>query len=106
MKSGDVVYFRRAKKELGPEGKFVEFAGHGFGVILGVVPPNQVAPTPVILMRGMGQIGFISFDDVKLFVGEEMFQKCVEHFKDKYFGTVVELPTPPLLDSAKVTPTP
>lgn len=102
MKPGDVVYFRRAKKESGPEGKFVEFVGHGFGVILGVLPPNQPAPNPVTLLRGMGQIGFLSFDDVKSILGDEMFEKCIEGYQDKYYGKVTELPPSPLLDSAKI----
>lgn len=91
MKPGKVVYFRSAK--LNTHRKTGDWAfkqGHGFGLLLGTVPLFGKEPSPVELLRLVGTIGFLSFDDVAEFVGEEQAEICVKKFEDKYYGKVVE----------------
>lgn len=83
---GDVVFFKTAKKESGPKSYAMTFQGHGFGVFLGHVPKMMPDPDPGQLLRMMGQIGFLTFDDVGTFLGEEMAAKCVKMYEDKYYG--------------------
>jgi hypothetical protein len=61
MKNGDVVFFKVAKKGSHRKAQSVEFKGHGFGVLLGHVPPFQKDPPPEHLIRLMGTIGFPNF---------------------------------------------
>lgn len=83
---GDVVYFKTAKKESGPKAHAMTFQGHGFGVFLGHVPKMMPDPNPTHLLRMMGQIGFLTFDDVGAFLGEESAKICVKMYEDKYYG--------------------
>lgn len=85
---GDLVFFKRAKKELGPTGTFVEFKGHGFGVFLGHIPPDAPEPPLLFLFRKMAQIGFIKFDDVSEFLTPAQAKECVEACERKYFGQI------------------
>ena len=101
FKNGDVVFFKSAKK--GSDRKALEgrFKGYGFGVLLGHVPPFQKDPPASELLRLMGSIGFISFDDVAEFFGNETGAQCVTKFEDKYYGKVIFQLGPdgkPLLD--------
>lgn len=91
MKNGDVVYFKEAKEDLARKGKRVQFRGHAFGVLLGHVGPFQKAPPPEHLLRLMGQIGFISFDDIGLFLGDELAEKVVKSFEDRYYGKEAQI---------------
>ena len=89
FKNGDVVFFKSAKKgsaRKAPEGRF---KGYGFGVLLGHVPPFQKDPPAAELLRLMGSIGFVSFDDVAEFLGNEFGAQCVTKFEDKYYGKVI-----------------
>jgi hypothetical protein len=89
MKPGDAVFFKQARTSTRRNGQEVKFKGYGFGVMLGHVPPFAGDPPIAHLFRMMGGIGFVSFDDIAKFIGDEMAQKCVEAFKDKYYGNVV-----------------
>lgn len=98
---GDVVFFKKFKKsarqnklhEIGFKG-----GGHGFGVLLGIVPPFQQDPPEYILARLMGEAGFLSFDDVSRFLGAEAGVKCVESFKDTYYGPETDPPPAGVVD--------
>ncbi len=90
IKEGDVVFFRKCKKS--GKAKSVEFSfkGHGFAVFLGHAPLFAPDPPPQLLLRMMGQIGFVSFDDIKRFVDEATFQKILDQFTDRYWGKKTE----------------
>lgn len=86
FKAGDVVFFKAAKrgtKRSLPEGKF---KGHGFGVLLGQVPPFEKDPPADQLLRLMGSIGFVSFDDIGEFFGDEGGARCLSAFEAKYYA--------------------
>lgn len=83
---GDVVYFKKVTREIKRRSQEIGFkGGHGFGVMLGIVPPFQKEPAEGTLLQLMGQVGFMSFDDVKEFIGEDQMKVCVEKFKVKYY---------------------
>lgn len=84
--AGDLLYFRIAKKESRRNAKEIKFKGHGFGVFLGHLPMYKPEPQPDDLFRMMGAIGFLTFDDVASFLGEEAAQKCVKAYEEKYYG--------------------
>lgn len=86
MKNGDVVFFKRAKASSARKTPEVQFQGHGFAVLLGHVPPFQKDPPPEHLLRLLGTIGFMSFDDVGEFFGPEIGAEAVKKFEDKYYG--------------------
>lgn len=98
---GDCLFFKVAKKESRRNAKEMKFKGHAFGVYLGHVPPFGKDPQPDQLLRMMGQIGFLTFDDVSEFVGAEAAEKCVKMYEDKYYGKEAqdaadEVPTGPI----------
>jgi hypothetical protein len=90
MKNGDVVFFKEAREGSGRKARTMKFKGHAFGVLLGHVPPFAKDPPPEHLLRLMGTIGFVSFDDVAAFLGDENAQKCVTMFEDKYYGKAAQ----------------
>ncbi len=90
IKSGDLVYFKRAKKESKRKSHEFEFKGLGFGVYLGALPPFGKEPDGSQIFRMMGAIGFLTFDDVAEFLGDdEHGATCVKKFEDKYYGKVI-----------------
>lgn len=91
IKNGDVVYFRKAKRETRKSAPEMQFPkGHGFGVFLGHVPLGLPDVPPLVLLRQMGSIGFISFDDLNEILGEEAVTAIIAKFEDKYYGKAVE----------------
>lgn len=86
FKPGDVFFTKRAKRSSKKDGKSLITQGHFFGVMLGQVPAFAKDPPPEHLVRLMGTIGYITFDDVAEFLGDEFGQKCVDMFTDKYYG--------------------
>jgi len=80
---GDIVFFQSAKTSSSMPGEF-RFKGHGVGVFLGYVPPGVDDPPLDHLLRIMGGAGFLSFDDVKTFLGEEALKTVLEKFTLKY----------------------
>lgn len=104
MKNGDVVFFKRAKPQSRGKAQEVHFKGHAFGVLLGHVPPFQKDPPPEHLLRLMGTIGFLSFDDVGEFFGPEIGADAVKKFEDKYYGKVVEDPNAPKQEELPLNP--
>ena len=87
IKPGDVVFFKAAttSAESG-KARGVAFKGHGFGLMLGLLPPLAKDPPAIDLLRLMGTIGFISFDDIKDFLGKELMEDAVKQFEDRYYG--------------------
>ncbi len=98
MRNGDCVFFKEAKKTSRQNSPGVRFRGVGFGILLGHVPPFQKDPPAAELFRLMGTVGFMSFDDVGEFLGEEQAAACVKKFEEKYYVKNVieaeEAPTP------------
>lgn len=90
MQNGDVVFFTEAKDSSARKALKVRFKGHAFGVLLGHVPPFQKDPPAEHLLRLMGQIGFVSFDDVGELLGNEEGAKLVKLYEDKYYGKAAE----------------
>lgn len=88
FKPGDAVFFKKGKKDTKRKSIEGTFKGYGFGVFLGHVPPFQKDPPLEHLMRLMGTIGFLTFDDVGEFLGTEHAAKCVQMYEDKYYPKI------------------
>lgn len=86
IKPGDIVFFRKAKRSSHRKSPEISFNGYGFAVMLGHVSLFQPDPPADHLLRLIGTIGFLSFDDVKNFLGDEAAASCVKKFEDKYYG--------------------
>jgi hypothetical protein len=83
---GDVVYFKSCAREHGRRAKYIAFkGGTGFAVMLGIVPVNGSPPIEANLMMLMGSAGYMAFDDVANFLGDELGKKCVKMFEEKYY---------------------
>lgn len=96
FKPGDVVFFKRIKETSKPHGRYQEFSkGCGFGILLGAVPEAAEDPPAVFLAHLMGQIGYVSFDDVKALLSEEQMTVLIEKFKLKYYGPEQPEAVPP-----------
>ncbi len=101
MKNGDIVFFKVAKPASHRMAPLTQFKGHGFGILLGHVPPFQKDPPIEYVFRQLGVHGFLTFDDVGEFLGVEAAAECVRKFEDKYYGKAVadtnqaELPLEP-----------
>lgn len=86
MKNGDCVFFKTAKVGVARTSAEAKFSGHGFGVLLGQVPPFQKPPTKVMIYQLLGAIGFLTFDDVGEFLGEEKGAEVLRKFQQKYYN--------------------
>jgi hypothetical protein len=91
FKQGDAVFFKKAKNGTKRSSVEIGFKGYGFGVFLGHVPPFQKDPPVEHLFRVLGTIGFLTFDNVAEFLGDEAAAKCVRLYEDKYYGKKMEL---------------
>lgn len=87
--AGDVVYFKTAKKSSARKSPIGTFEGHGFGVFLGHVANFQKDPTVDLVSRIMGASGYLSFDDIIEFLGQEKSVEVIRQFEDKYYGKVI-----------------
>lgn len=103
MKNGQVVYFKQVKLSTARKAPEFGFQGHGFGVFLGHVPPFQKEPPAEHLLRAMGAIGFVTFDDVAELLGSEQGQLCVKGFEKKYYGSLA-IPVPDASAEPESTP--
>jgi hypothetical protein len=91
FQAGSIVFFKDIADTSRMKGRTgVRFKGHGFGVLLGEVPPFGKDPDQVALFRCLGGIGYLSFDDVGEFLGDEAGAKCVAAFEAKYFPKTEE----------------
>lgn len=84
MNNGDVVFFKKAKASSARKSPEVMFKGHGFGILLGHVPPFAQNPPAGYVIGQLGSIGYLSFDDVIEFLGDEAGATCVQKFEAKY----------------------
>lgn len=84
MKNGDVVFFKRAKASAHRKAPEVMFKGHAFGVMLGHVPPFAKNPPAAYVISQLGSIGYISFDDIGEFLGEDVVKQLALKFEAKY----------------------
>jgi hypothetical protein len=98
FKPGDTVFFKKAQTKSRKNSEGCEFKGMGFGIFLGHVPPFQKDPPIEHLMRIMGTAGFLTFDDVAEFLGNEQGSECVKKFEDKYYGKTVDVKIEPAED--------
>lgn len=98
MNNGSIVYFKRAKETSSPRGKFVEFKGHGIGILLGHVPPFKQDCNLAQARCLLGMVGYITLDDVAEFLGKERMDECITKFQAKYYTpppAVCTLHSPP-----------
>lgn len=84
MKQGDIVFFKRAKNSSAIGSPEVAFKGYGFGLMLGILPYNQKDPPLNHILPLLGGAGFVSFDDVLEFLGQEQGDLCLRKFEEKY----------------------
>ncbi len=94
LKPGDAIYFKRCKESARSTAGEIQFKGHGIGVLLGYLPPAARDLTPAMLMRLMGQLGYMTFDDIAEFLTPADAETCVKKYEDKYYGKEVEGPFP------------
>lgn len=86
MKHGQVVFFKAAKMSTGRTAPEIGFKGYAFGILLGVVPPFQKDPPMAHILRALGGVGFLSFDDVGELLGPEQGALLVKKYEEKYYG--------------------
>jgi hypothetical protein len=86
FRKADVCYFKTAKNGSHRKANSATFKGHGFGMFLGHVPPFGKDPTPQELIMLVGSCGWLTFDDVAEFLGDEAGKHCVAAYEAKYYG--------------------
>ena len=89
-KPGDLIYVQQFKNS--PKDKMsVQFnKGRGMALLLGQHHDHVPEPTPHHLFTMIGRIGFLSFDDLKEFLGPELALQAIEKFELKYYGPAIE----------------
>lgn len=92
MKNGDVVFFKKAKDSANRKAPEIMFKGHAFGVLLGHVPPFAKNPPASYVIAQLGSIGYISFDDIGEFLGEDVVKQLALKFEEKYTPKPAEQP--------------
>lgn len=97
--NGMVVYFDEVKRAPHRKALKLKFRGHGFGIMLGVVPEFKKEPTRDQVVALLASVGFVLLDDVADFLGDEVAATFTEKFYVKYETTKPE-------ESAIVEPEP
>ena len=87
IQNGDVIYFKDIKTGTRKNAIGARFKHFGWGLLLGAIPPFGKEPQLDDLIRSMGTIGYIAFDDVGEFLGDEMGAKALAAFEAKYYKT-------------------
>lgn len=89
VKQGDVVYFKRFSSEPNRRAQEITFKSNiqGFGIMLGTIQVGTPEPAARQLLAMVGEIGFVSFDDVKEFLGDAALQTLMAKFAMKYVGS-------------------
>jgi len=82
LKAGDIIFFKKGKFSTKSKVEMT-FPGYAFSVYIGHVPQFGKDPTQRDLAVGLGAIGYLRFDDVAEFLGDEMAAKCIEMFEAK-----------------------
>lgn len=83
--TGDIIYFKGAQNRPHRKADGCAFKGYGIGLFLGHVIPFQKAPDQHDALRLIGACGFISFDEILEFLGDEQAQLCIQKFEEKYY---------------------
>ena len=84
LKPGGVVFFNVCKKSTRPGSEPMVINGHGFGVFLGVVLSLTEEPTNEMLDPILANLGWVSFDHVAEFLGEEQCKILLDKLAEKY----------------------
>ncbi len=87
IEPGDCVFFRDCRDSMSENPLRVRAKGLFFGILLGILPPLQKPPPAEYLVRAMGDLGYITFDDLAEFLGEANTAAIMERWKEKYVGT-------------------
>ncbi len=85
MKLGEVVYFKKATRSTKRGALETAFQGHGFGVMIGAVPPFVKEPPLHVILQAFATMGYLKFDDVYEFLGKESGDLCMKKFHEKYY---------------------
>lgn len=85
FRSGDIVYFKEGKKGSSRKAHGARFKGHGIGVFLGHVGPFEKEPSADEAIKLIGACGYLSFDDVADFLGDEQAHICVKKYEERYY---------------------
>lgn len=107
IEPGTVVYFTKAKTKPGLKTPEWGFKGHGYGIMLGLVPPGTLPPPLDFIKYQMANVGFVGFDEIAEFLGKEVAETCVKKAIEKYsrlFGVPVAAEAPPGITPAGITP--
>lgn len=91
MTLGEIVFFKKVSSCT----TLRKFDSQIFGIMLGRLAPGQKPPKPEQLFQLIGNIGFVSFDDVIEFLGPENTNILMEKFKDKYYGKILPIASAP-----------
>lgn len=95
LKPGDIGFFKRVKDTSSDHGRYTEFKGHGFGILLGAVPPGAQDPPQSFLTALMAQLGWVTLDEVKNLLGEASVDALVRALEKKYFHAEAPKETTP-----------
>jgi hypothetical protein len=85
FRGGDIVYFKECKNSSHRKAQGARFKGVGFGIFLGHVGPFEKDPTRDNIVSLVGACGYLTFDDVADFLGEDQARLCVAKFEEKYY---------------------
>lgn len=86
FRSGDIVYFKECRNGSRPKkSQGARFKGHGIGMFLGHVGPFEKDPSGEDCIKLVGACGFLTFDDVAEFLGDEQAKLCVDRYEKKYY---------------------
>lgn len=84
IQNGMVVYFDKCKRAPHRKSLELKFRGHGFGIMLGVVPEFKKEPNRETIISLLASVGFVLLDEVADFLGDEAAAKFTEEFYKKY----------------------
>lgn len=90
MKSGTIVFFKKFHTSVRPQSPLIGCQGFGYGIMLGHLKNGVPHPPAHVLQSQIGEAGYISFDDVKEFIGEEHLKTCLAKHLEKYQGVLPE----------------
>lgn len=99
IKNGDCVFFKDIRtSSRSKQSQAARFKHFGWGVLLGAIPPFGRDPNIGDVIRALGSIGYVSFDDVGEFLGDEIGAELVKKFEEKYYVQPTN-ETPPIEES-------
>lgn len=89
INTGDVFYTKKLRSHVGPKGTTsVEYTvkGHVIALLLGHVKPGEAAPTNNQIRALLGEVGFISLDDVEECFDTKTMEKLIKFCEEKFSG--------------------